>query len=197
MFVYLLVLRRKVKVQTGKAPRKSLLEMIGTMFVLVTVALLLGRRLQDWERPPPIEQEEAIGQASTIPAGTHDLADVDVVRGRSRVGAGARDDGADRPGGGRVVVCRTRPEAGARRAPLRARRRGRPGRRRVARRPPRRARSAPRRHRRVRAARARARGARPAAQARRGAARVSRPHARRAVRLRPGGPRAHGPVRKG
>jgi hypothetical protein len=70
MFVYLLVLRRKVKVQSGKAPRKSLLEMIGTMFVLVTVALLLGRRLQDWERPPPIEQEEAIGQASTLPAGT-------------------------------------------------------------------------------------------------------------------------------
>ncbi len=64
MFVYLLVLRRKVKVQTGKAPRKSLLEMIGTMFVLVTVALLLGRRLPDWERPPPIEPEEAIGQAA-------------------------------------------------------------------------------------------------------------------------------------
>ncbi len=69
MFVYLLVLRRRVKAQTGKAPRKSLLEMVGTMFVLVTVALLFGRRLQDWERPPPIEPEEAIGQANT-PAGT-------------------------------------------------------------------------------------------------------------------------------
>ena len=70
MFVYLLVLRRRVKAQTGKAPRKSLLEMVGTIFVLVTVALLFGRRLQDWERPPPIEPEEAIGQANTLPAGT-------------------------------------------------------------------------------------------------------------------------------
>jgi hypothetical protein len=67
MFVYLLVLRRKVKVQRGKAPRKSLLEMIGTMFVLVTVALLLGRRLQDWERPPPIEPEVGVGQGGTLP----------------------------------------------------------------------------------------------------------------------------------
>jgi hypothetical protein len=70
MFVYLLVLRRKVKVQTGKAPRKSLLELLGTMFILITAAMLFGRRLQDWERPPPIEPEEAIGQASTLPAGT-------------------------------------------------------------------------------------------------------------------------------
>ena len=70
MFVYLLMLRRKVKVETGQAPRKSLLEMIGTMFVLITVAFLLGRRLQDWERAAPIEPEEAIGQASALPAGT-------------------------------------------------------------------------------------------------------------------------------
>ena len=70
MFVYLLVLRRKVKTQTGKAPRKSLLEMIGTMFVLVTVALLLGRRLQDWERPPPIEPEVGVGQGGTLPVET-------------------------------------------------------------------------------------------------------------------------------
>ena len=65
MFVYLLVLRRKVKVQTGQAPRKSLLQMIGTMFVLVAFALLLQRRLQDWERPPLIEPEVAIGQGQT------------------------------------------------------------------------------------------------------------------------------------
>jgi uncharacterized membrane protein len=70
MLVYLLVLRRKVRVETGKAPRKSLLEMIGTMFVLGTVGLLLARRLQDWERPPPIEQEEAVGQAQTSPSTT-------------------------------------------------------------------------------------------------------------------------------
>ena len=65
MFVYLLVLRRKVKAQTGQAPRKSLLQMIGTMFVLVAFALLLQRRLQDWERPPLIEPEVAIGQGQT------------------------------------------------------------------------------------------------------------------------------------
>ena len=46
MFVYLLVLRREVKVQSGKAPRKSLLEMIGTMLVLLTVGFLLARRLR-------------------------------------------------------------------------------------------------------------------------------------------------------
>jgi len=70
MFVYLLALRRKVKAQTGKARRKSLLEMIGTMFVLVAVALLLQRRLQDWERPAAIEQEQAVGQAQTIAPST-------------------------------------------------------------------------------------------------------------------------------
>jgi hypothetical protein len=70
MFVYLLVMRRKVKAQTGSAPRKSLLEMLGTMLILVTLALLLYWRLQNWERPAPIEPEEAIGQANTIPVET-------------------------------------------------------------------------------------------------------------------------------
>jgi hypothetical protein len=68
MFVYLLVMRRKVKAQTGSAPRKSLLEMLGTMLILVTLALLLYWRLQNWERPAPVEPEEAIGQAGTLPA---------------------------------------------------------------------------------------------------------------------------------
>ena len=70
MFVYLLVLRRKMKVQTGQAPRKTLLEMLGTMVVLLGVGLLLARRLSNWERAAPIESEEAIGQASTLPIDT-------------------------------------------------------------------------------------------------------------------------------
>ncbi|HWL34274.1 MAG TPA: DUF4129 domain-containing protein [Gaiellaceae bacterium] len=70
MFVYLLVLRRKVKAQTGQAPRRSVLEMLGTMFVLVAVGILLARRLGDWRRPAPVEPEEAIGQARSIPIDT-------------------------------------------------------------------------------------------------------------------------------
>jgi hypothetical protein len=70
MFVYLLVLRRHLKVQTGQAPRRSLLEMLATMFVLVLAGALIARRLANWERPPPIEPEEAIGRAQTIPVDT-------------------------------------------------------------------------------------------------------------------------------
>ncbi len=67
MFVYLLLLRRQVKAQTGQVPRRSLLEMLATMFVIAGFALLLARRLSNWERPAPIEPEEAIGQARTLP----------------------------------------------------------------------------------------------------------------------------------
>jgi hypothetical protein len=70
MFVYALLLRRQMKVQTGQAPRKSLLEMLASMFVLALGAALLARRLATWERPPPIEPEEAVGQADTIPVDT-------------------------------------------------------------------------------------------------------------------------------
>jgi hypothetical protein len=70
MFVYLLVLRRHLKVQTGQAPRKSLLEMLASMFILLAAGALLARRLVNWERPPPIEPEEAVGQARTIPVDT-------------------------------------------------------------------------------------------------------------------------------
>ena len=70
MFVYLLVLRRHVKAQTGQAPRKSLLQMLLTMFLLSGAAALLARRLMDWERPSPIEPEEAVGRAQTIPIDT-------------------------------------------------------------------------------------------------------------------------------
>lgn len=66
MLVYLLVLRRKVKAQAGQASRRSLVEMLATMLVMVAAATLLARRLADWQRPAPIEPEEAIGRASSI-----------------------------------------------------------------------------------------------------------------------------------
>ena len=47
MFVYLLVLQRRVKVQSGKAPRRSLLEMLGTMLVLVVVGTPDGPAARD------------------------------------------------------------------------------------------------------------------------------------------------------
>jgi len=70
MFVYLLVLQRRVKVQSGKAKRKSLLEMLGTMLVLLVVGALMARRLSTWKRPAPPEPEEAIGRAQSIPIDT-------------------------------------------------------------------------------------------------------------------------------
>ena len=70
MFVYLLVLQRRVKVQSGKAKRKSLLEMLGTMLVLLVVGTLMARRLAGWKPPAPAEPEEAIGQANTLPIDT-------------------------------------------------------------------------------------------------------------------------------
>ena len=73
MFVYLLVLQRKVKAQTGKAPPRSLRQMLGTMLVLVAVGLLMARRLSTWQRPAPVEPEEAIGRADTLPIHTTTL----------------------------------------------------------------------------------------------------------------------------
>ena len=70
LFVYALLLRRQMKVQTGQAPRKTLLEMLASMFVLAVAAALLARRLATWQRPAPIEPEEAVGQANTIPVDT-------------------------------------------------------------------------------------------------------------------------------
>lgn len=69
-FVYLLVLRRKVKAQTGQAPRRTLLELLVTVVVLVGVAMLVARRVSTFERAAPIEPEEAIGQARSIPVHT-------------------------------------------------------------------------------------------------------------------------------
>ncbi len=64
------MLQRHARVQSGKAPRKSVVEMLISMFVLVVAGALIARRLANWERPRPIEPEEAIGQAETIPVDT-------------------------------------------------------------------------------------------------------------------------------
>jgi Domain of unknown function (DUF4129) len=70
IFIYLLVLQRKVKAQSGKAPPRSLRQMLGTMLVLAAAGILMARRLSTWERPAPVEPEEAIGQAQTLPVDT-------------------------------------------------------------------------------------------------------------------------------
>ena len=70
MFVYLLALQRRLKAQSGKAPRRSLLEMVGTMLVLLVVGTLMARRLATWERPTLPELEEAVGTANTLPIDT-------------------------------------------------------------------------------------------------------------------------------
>ena len=70
LFVYLLVLRRKMKVQAGQARRRSALEMVGSMLLMIGAGVLLARRLADWQRPAPVEPEEAIGRAGTIPVDT-------------------------------------------------------------------------------------------------------------------------------
>ena len=44
--------------------------MLGTMLVLVAFGLLMQRRLSTWQRPAPVEPEEAIGQAQSIPIHT-------------------------------------------------------------------------------------------------------------------------------
>jgi len=64
MLVYLVVLRRKVKAESGLGKRRSLLEMLATMFILAAVGTLMVRRLAGWERPPLIEPEEGIGQST-------------------------------------------------------------------------------------------------------------------------------------
>ena len=71
-FVYLLVLQRHARAQTGKAPRKSLVEMLFSMFVLVVAASLLARRIATWERPKPkpLEPEVGVGRGQTVPVDT-------------------------------------------------------------------------------------------------------------------------------
>ena len=68
IFIWMLVLRRKLRVQAGKAPRRSLAEMIVTMLALVGIGILLAERLDKWRvKPPPPPDEGLIPQAGTLP----------------------------------------------------------------------------------------------------------------------------------
>ena len=69
-FVYLLVLRRRVDARAGRGKRRSPLESLLSFILLVGVGTLLARRLSTWERPPPIEAEDAVGRAGSIPGHT-------------------------------------------------------------------------------------------------------------------------------
>ncbi len=69
-FIYLLVLRRRIDARTGRGKRRSPLEMLLSFAVLVGVAMLFARRIATWERPPPIDREEVVGQARSIPVHT-------------------------------------------------------------------------------------------------------------------------------
>ena len=65
-FIYLLVLRRRVDARAGRGKRRSLLESLMSFLLLVGVGVLLARRLSTWERPIPVEPEDAVGRAGTI-----------------------------------------------------------------------------------------------------------------------------------
>ena len=70
VFVYLLVLNRRIKAETGGGRRRSLLEMLFTIAVLTGVAALFARRIATFNRPAPIEPEQGIGRGGTLPAHT-------------------------------------------------------------------------------------------------------------------------------
>jgi hypothetical protein len=70
MFVYLLVLHRRVKAETGQGKRRSLVEMLFTFAVLVGVTMLFARRIATFNRPAPGEPEEGVGQANALPVHT-------------------------------------------------------------------------------------------------------------------------------
>ena len=84
-FVYLLVLRRRIDAKAGRGKRRSLLESLMSFLLLVGVGVLLARRLATWERPPPIEAEDAVGRAGSI-ARQHVGRAAGTVRSRRRVG---------------------------------------------------------------------------------------------------------------
>jgi hypothetical protein len=68
LFVYLLVLRRHVRVQSGRAKRRNLLELLGTMLALMLIGTLLARRLVTYDRRPPLEEEvDQIGRGGGVP----------------------------------------------------------------------------------------------------------------------------------
>ena len=70
LFLWAAVVNRRVRVQTGQAKRRSMLEMLVSMALMIGAGVLLARRLASWNRPAAVEPEEAIGRATTIRADT-------------------------------------------------------------------------------------------------------------------------------
>ncbi|HUQ22771.1 MAG TPA: DUF4129 domain-containing protein [Gaiellaceae bacterium] len=68
LFVYLLVLHRRVRTESGRGKRRSLIEMLFTFAVLVGASALFARRIASFNRPLPVEPEEAIGRIDSLPA---------------------------------------------------------------------------------------------------------------------------------
>lgn len=71
MFVVLLVLQRRLRVEAGEVRRRGLKEMLATLVFLLAVGVLLGRRLVEYDRPPPLEQEvDQVGRGGGVPTVT-------------------------------------------------------------------------------------------------------------------------------
>lgn len=60
LFVYLLVLRRHLRVQAGQSRKRGFLELVAIPLVLLAVATLGGRRLMQWERRPEVPADELV-----------------------------------------------------------------------------------------------------------------------------------------
>jgi Domain of unknown function (DUF4129) len=68
MFVVLLALQRRMRAESGQVRRRGLKEMLATLVFLLALGFLLGRRLVEYDRKPPLEPEvDAVGRGSGIP----------------------------------------------------------------------------------------------------------------------------------
>lgn len=71
MFVALLVLHRRMRLESGRVRKRGLLELLGTLLFLVALAFVLGRQLLAYDRPPPLEEEvDQVGRGGGIPTVT-------------------------------------------------------------------------------------------------------------------------------
>lgn len=71
LFVYLLVVRRRIKAELDEAPSRTIVEMVVTGLVLAALALLAARSISGREPPtPPILEEDFLGPGGTFPATT-------------------------------------------------------------------------------------------------------------------------------
>jgi hypothetical protein len=76
LFVYILALQRRLRIETGQVRKRGIVELLGTLAFLLALGFLLGRRMLEYERRPPIEPEitdvvagagTATGPATTSP----------------------------------------------------------------------------------------------------------------------------------